>query len=140
MSSGLTDVLRGWSFWPLDNVEFHRIAFSESLEAAPLNGAVVHEAILRAVVRGNEAETLRVVEPLHFAGRTHSSLRGRTLVEGVGTRRALTVVIRRGTAQTPRARSRSPPRSSAERHIIKASDQLNNTGRSANTFAAYRAS
>src|SRR5689334_17429221 len=79
---GLAHILRGRTLGALHDVELHGVAFSEGLEPAACNGAVVHEAIFRAVIGCDEAEPLRVVEPLHFAGRTHSRLPERTHVEG----------------------------------------------------------
>src|SRR6266566_6684354 len=57
-----------------DDVELYRIAFCKGLEARAGDRAVVNEAILLPVVRCDESKALRVVEPLHFAGRTHSLL------------------------------------------------------------------
>src|SRR6478672_4978964 len=57
------DVLRRRTLLPFDDVEFDSITFGKRLEAAALNRRVVHEAILRAVVGGDETETLGVVEP-----------------------------------------------------------------------------
>src|SRR4030095_8218070 len=78
-SSGLADVFGRRPLRPLDDVELDGIALRKRFEPASLDGTVVHEAILRAVIRGDETETLRVVEPLYFAGRTHSSLREENL-------------------------------------------------------------
>src|SRR5581483_2589968 len=44
----------------------------ERLEPGTLNRAVMHETVLGAVVRCDEPKPLRIVEPLHLAGRTHS--------------------------------------------------------------------
>src|SRR5687767_13855871 len=78
----LAHVLGGRTLRPLDDVEFDCIALGQGLEAAALNGTVVHEAVFGAVIRRDEAEPFRVVEPLHFAGRTHSELPEEALVEG----------------------------------------------------------
>src|SRR6185436_16671132 len=43
----------------------HLLTFSQRLEAAALDGRVMHEDVLAAVIRGNEAKTLAVVKPLH---------------------------------------------------------------------------
>src|SRR5688500_20292727 len=66
------DVLGGRPLLALHDVELHRVTLGQRLEAAALDGAVVDEAVLRAVVGGDEAEPLRVVEPLHLAGRAHA--------------------------------------------------------------------
>src|SRR5918992_5241125 len=70
----LFHVLRRGPFLPLDDVELNGIALGERFEPLPLNRAEVHETVLLAVVRGDETEPLRVVEPLHLAGRTHALL------------------------------------------------------------------
>src|SRR5688572_28755507 len=57
-----------------DDVELHRVALSKGLESRAADRAVVDEAILLPVVRSDETKALRIVEPLHFAGRTHSLL------------------------------------------------------------------
>src|SRR6185312_11136808 len=49
----------------LADVELHLLPLGEGAEAVGLNRGVVAEDILAAVVLRNEAETLRVVEPLH---------------------------------------------------------------------------
>ena len=49
----------------------HALTLGEGAEALALDGRVMHEAILLAVVARDEAESLRVVEPLDGAGRTH---------------------------------------------------------------------
>src|SRR5487761_2066247 len=55
------------SLLSLDDLEFHRVALSQGVESAALNGAVVHEYV-RPTFVGDEAKTLRVVEPLYGAG------------------------------------------------------------------------
>src|SRR5687768_16326525 len=70
----LGDVLGGRALLPLHDVELHDLTLGERLEAVAGDGAVVDEAVLLTVVGRDEAEALRVVEPLHFAGRTHSQL------------------------------------------------------------------
>jgi len=50
------------------------LALGERLEAIPLNGAVVDEAVLVTAVRRDETKPLGVVEPLHLSGRTHIPL------------------------------------------------------------------
>src|ERR1700681_2930831 len=67
-------VLSRRTFLSLHDVELHHVALSERFEAAALDGAVVHEAVLLPIVGRDEAEPLRVIEPLHLAGRTHSEL------------------------------------------------------------------
>src|SRR5215217_4800553 len=71
-SAALRDVLRRWTLLSLDDVELHRITFGERLESVSGDRAVMHEAVLLSVVRGDEAKALRIVEPLYLAGRTHS--------------------------------------------------------------------
>ena len=70
--AALGDVLCGGAFLPFDDVEFHSVTFGERLESISGDRAVVHEAVFLAVVRGDEAKTLCIVEPLYLAGRTHS--------------------------------------------------------------------
>eukprot|EP01012_Entosiphon_sulcatum_P048436 TRINITY_DN6691_c0_g1_i1.p1 TRINITY_DN6691_c0_g1~~TRINITY_DN6691_c0_g1_i1.p1 ORF type:complete len:125 (-),score=10.58 TRINITY_DN6691_c0_g1_i1:204-578(-) len=65
------DVLGGGTLLALHDVELHRLTFGQRLEAVALDGRMMHEAILLAVRRGDEPETLRIVEPLHSTGRTH---------------------------------------------------------------------
>src|SRR5205085_1206973 len=64
-------VLRGGALLPLHDVELDALAFVERLEAAALNGRVVHEQVFAAVLGRDEAEALVVVEPLHCAFRAH---------------------------------------------------------------------
>src|SRR5690554_4154098 len=64
-------VLRRRTLLALHDVELDALALGERLEAATLNRAVVDEAVLRAVLRRNEAEALLVIEPLHRSARTH---------------------------------------------------------------------
>src|SRR5688500_13907574 len=70
------DVLRGGSLLTLHHVELDLRTFREGAEAAPLDRGKVDEAVLRAILRGDEPEALRVVEPLHSALGTHSQLPG----------------------------------------------------------------
>src|SRR5262249_460824 len=67
----LGHVLRGGAFLTLHDVELDALAFGEGLEAATLDRGVVDEAILLSLFRRDEAEGLRIVEPLDGAGRTH---------------------------------------------------------------------
>src|SRR4029079_17870006 len=78
---GLCHVLRGRALLTLHEVEFHGLPFSETLEAIAMDRAVVHEAILVSGVGRDEPKPLRVVEQIHFSGRTHtcSSMCGRSL-------------------------------------------------------------
>src|SRR5215204_508294 len=64
-------VLRGRALLPLHDVELHVLAFVQRLEAAALDGRVVNEQILAPVLGSDEAETLGVIEPLHFSLRAH---------------------------------------------------------------------
>ncbi len=48
-------------------IELDALALSQGLEAATLNGAEVDEHVLSAIVLGDEAEALGLVEPLHGA-------------------------------------------------------------------------
>src|SRR5690606_28252369 len=66
------DVLGRRALLGLDDLELHALPLRERPEALALDGRVVDEAILRAVLRGDEPEALRLVEPLHGTGRTHS--------------------------------------------------------------------
>src|SRR5687768_2393446 len=70
-SVDLGDVLRRRALLALDDVELDTLALRERAETAALDGRVVDEAILAAVLRRDEAEALLVVEPLHGAGGTH---------------------------------------------------------------------
>src|ERR1700722_19052219 len=85
--SSLRHVLGGRPLLPLHNVELHRVTLGQRLEARPLDRAVMHETVLLAVVRRNETEPLRIVEPLHLTGRAHSKLLTCRLCLGSGTRR-----------------------------------------------------
>src|SRR5262249_9009667 len=52
--------------WPLDDVELDLLALCQRAEALGLNRRVMDEYV-RAAVLNDEAESLCVVEPLHFA-------------------------------------------------------------------------
>jgi len=78
--SGLRHVLGCRALGALYDVELHRVAFGERLEAVALDRTVVHEAVFLAAVGGNEPKALRVVEPLHLAGRTHVPLLRKLIV------------------------------------------------------------
>src|SRR5512139_3390858 len=58
----------------LDHVELHLLTLGQALEAVALDRAVVAEDVLTPVVLGDEAEALRVVEPLHRASCHSTSL------------------------------------------------------------------
>ena len=53
------------SFGSLLNLELNTLVFLERTMAASLDLGVVDEEVLRAVVRGDEAEALLTVEPFH---------------------------------------------------------------------------
>src|SRR5687767_10272335 len=93
-SLDLGDVFRRRSLLTLHHVEFHPVPLGEGLEAVALDRRIVDEAILAAAVRGDEAEALRIVEPLHYALGTHHCTR---LVKMLGTGVA-------GTKKGPRAK------------------------------------
>ena len=47
------------------DVELHRLAFGQRAEAVRLDGAVVAENVVAAVILLDETKALRLVEPLH---------------------------------------------------------------------------
>src|SRR5688572_18891784 len=59
------DVGRGRAFLPLRHVERHLLAVFQRFEPRTLDRAVMGKEILAAVIRRDESEPLRVVEPLH---------------------------------------------------------------------------
>ena len=59
------DVASSGAFLALLDVEGHFLTFGQRLEAAALNGAVVDEDVLGAIVRSDEAKTFLVTEPLN---------------------------------------------------------------------------
>src|SRR5262245_29347568 len=61
------DVRRRRALLSLDDVEFHALPLGEALEPRHVDRRVMDEHILRTVVRSDETEPLRVVEPLHLA-------------------------------------------------------------------------
>jgi len=65
--SDLSDVLRRRPFLAFHDFELDLLAFFQSLETFTLNLGMMNEAVLRTVVRGNEPETLAVIEPLHLS-------------------------------------------------------------------------
>src|SRR5580765_6478056 len=64
-------VLGGGTLLPLHDVELDALALGQRLEAAALNRRVMDETILLSILGRDEAKALGVVEPLHFASRTH---------------------------------------------------------------------
>src|SRR6266436_5783928 len=66
----LDDVLRRRALLALHDFELDPLAFGQGLEALFLNCGVMHEAVLLAVLGRDEAEPLRIVEPLHGTGDT----------------------------------------------------------------------
>src|SRR5690606_38013167 len=64
-------VLRCRALLALHNVELDGLTLLQALEAVRLNGRVMDEAVLAAIVGRDEAEALLVVEPLHGAFGTH---------------------------------------------------------------------
>src|SRR5206468_4047281 len=71
--SDLGDVGGGGALLARDDVVLHAVPLGERLEAVALDRRVVDEAVLRAILRRDESESLAVVEPLHFSGNTHSA-------------------------------------------------------------------
>src|SRR2546429_7150970 len=59
------DSYRLGPFSSLRNLELNTLVFLERTVAAALDLGVVDEEVLRAVVRGDEAEALVTVEPFH---------------------------------------------------------------------------
>src|SRR5436309_9298265 len=65
LGADLDDVARLGALVALGGLELHGRAFGERLVAVACDVAVVHEEILPALGGGDEAVTLRIVEPLH---------------------------------------------------------------------------
>jgi hypothetical protein len=68
LAAGRSDLLDVGGARPLGallHIVLHLVRFLEGLEAARLDRGEVDEEILAAIVRGDEAETLGVVEPLY---------------------------------------------------------------------------
>src|SRR5580698_8503721 len=63
--SGRLDVRGLLALRTLANVEAHLLVFQKRLESLDANLREMREELFAAVVGGDEAETLRVVEPLH---------------------------------------------------------------------------
>src|SRR3989338_1869526 len=59
------DVGRLGTLRTLADLELHRLPIAERLETLALDGGVVHEEVLRPVLRGDKPIPLLVVEPLH---------------------------------------------------------------------------
>src|SRR6185436_20056069 len=70
--AGLCDVASLRSLWTVNDFELDLLAFFERPEAGTLNRREVHEHVVPALAF-NESVTLRVVEPLHLAGNTHTT-------------------------------------------------------------------
>src|SRR6185295_14143644 len=68
------DVLGGRALRALDHVELDLVAFLQAPVSLGLDGAVMAEDVLLAVVTRDEAEALFVVEPLDRSCRTHRLL------------------------------------------------------------------
>src|SRR4029453_18561082 len=83
----LDDVRGGGALGARNHVELHLLALGEALEPLARDGRVVDEAVLLAVLRGDEPEALGVVEPLHGTDGTHAESSFVMLV--IGTRHSL---------------------------------------------------
>src|SRR6476661_8631938 len=71
LRSDLADVLSRRALLALHDVELDTVALGEALESGSLNRRVVHEEVLAAILRRDEAEALGVIEPLHFSCVAH---------------------------------------------------------------------
>src|ERR1044071_6360044 len=71
-SAEADDVLGRGALGALHGVELDALALAERAEAAALDGAVMDEQVLAAVLGRDEPEALGVVEPLHGTGGTHT--------------------------------------------------------------------
>src|SRR5215216_1013285 len=103
----LRNVLGGWAFLALNDVELDALALGQRLVAVALDRRMMNEAILLAILRRDESKTLRVVEPLYCAGRTHC--RTPYCVWRVGVRNAVLAdlpVSRPTAARTKKAPSK----------------------------------
>src|SRR5207302_1543433 len=81
----LADVLRLQSLRTLHHVELHLLALRKCAEAVGLDGRVVTEHVLTTAVLRDEAEPLRIVEPLHSSSchlRRLPSVNGRRKLPG----------------------------------------------------------
>ena len=59
-----------------DDVEFDAVTFAEGFEFVASDAGVMHKNVRAAIVAADEAETFRVVEPLHDA------LHGKQFISG----------------------------------------------------------
>ncbi|SRR5258706_16282302 len=66
-------IFRGWLPAVVNDVEVNLDAFNQAAEARLLNSLDMYKYVAAAIVRGNEAKTSRLVEPLHGPAR-HSAL------------------------------------------------------------------
>src|SRR5436309_5314686 len=83
----LAHVLRLQPLRSLHHVEFHLLALGEGAETIRLDGSVVAEHVLTTAVLRDEAEPLRIVEPLHSSSchlRRHPSVDGPAEIAGTG--------------------------------------------------------
>src|SRR5258706_14900218 len=58
-------IFRGWLPAVVNDVEVNLDAFNQAAEARILNSLDMYKYVDAAIVRGNEAKTSRLVEPLH---------------------------------------------------------------------------
>lgn len=58
------DIAGGWSLRPIRDIVGNPLALCERLEPLTLDGAVVDEHVALATFRGDESESLGLVEPL----------------------------------------------------------------------------
>jgi hypothetical protein len=65
--SDFADVYSLGAFGALGDLELHAIALGQRLETVRVDVAIMDKRV-RTVLTRNETKTLRVVEPLHFAG------------------------------------------------------------------------
>src|SRR3954468_2679838 len=99
--------------------EFHLLAFRQAPEPLRLDGGVVDEHVLAAVVRRDESEALRIIEPLHGPVRhcshspsgMHPSIPARTdllpappMREPPAARKVLRATLFRPPVRTPASR------------------------------------
>src|SRR5215208_439835 len=73
-SADLGDVLGCRALVALHHVELDALALGQALEAPTLDCRVMDEAVLAAILRRDESEALRVIEPLHFTRVPHAVL------------------------------------------------------------------
>src|SRR5207302_5653814 len=76
-STGLANVGRLRPLGAFGHLVLHLLPFGEASETLRLNRGVVDEHVLPASVGGDEAEALRIVEPLHRTGRHRSTPGGK---------------------------------------------------------------